>query len=98
MAWHGIDSRHGLIIDERHRNQPNKSKLALYKPLLHFYSQLYMSNKMEHFSYKCGCGVCWHTLIEVFKKKNWLGLQINSFGLMLLGHIMLFKTVIPLRS
>ena len=44
----GIISRHGLRNESRHRNQPNKSKLALYKPLLHFYShvkQLYTSNK-----------------------------------------------------
>ena len=32
----GIISRHGLTIKAHHRNQPNKSKLALYKPLLHF--------------------------------------------------------------
>ena len=28
----GITSMHGLIIKTCHRNQPNKSKLALYKP------------------------------------------------------------------
>ena len=30
----GIASMHGLKIDGHRRNQPNKSKLALYKPLL----------------------------------------------------------------
>ena len=36
----GIDSRCVLRIEVRHRNQPYKNKLALYKPLLHFYSHL----------------------------------------------------------
>ena len=27
----GIDSRHGLIIEAHHRNQPYKTKLVLYK-------------------------------------------------------------------
>ena len=35
-----IVNRHGLTIEACHRNQPNKSKLALHKPLLHFNSQL----------------------------------------------------------
>ena len=53
----GIVSRHGITIEVCCRNQPNKRKLALYKPLFHFYShlkQLYMSNKTERFSYKVG--------------------------------------------
>ena len=32
VAVVGIDIRHGLIIKEHHRNQPNKSKLVLCKP------------------------------------------------------------------
>ena len=68
--------RHGLTIEVLCRNQPNKSKVALNKPLLHFYSnlkQLYTSNKKERFSYKDGCGICGHTRIEVIKKSR-LGL------------------------
>ena len=54
----GIDNRRGLRIEVRHRTQPNKSKLALYKPILYFYcKKLYMSNKTEHFSYNDGCGM-----------------------------------------
>ena len=35
---------HGLNIDTHYRNKPNKSKLALYKPLIHFNShQMYIS-------------------------------------------------------
>ena len=71
-AIFGINSRRGLRIEACHRNQPNKSKVALYKPLLHFYShlkQLYISNKMEWFSYKGECGVCGRTCIQVFKRK-----------------------------
>ena len=72
----GIVSRCGLRIEARRRNQPNKSKLALYKPLLHFYShlkQLYMSNKTERFSYKGGCVVRGRTHIEVNKRRAGLG-------------------------
>ena len=72
----GIVSRRGLTIEVRCRNQPNKRKLALYKPLLHFYShlkQLYISNKTEQFSYKGRCGVCGYACIETFKRKAGLG-------------------------
>ena len=71
-----IVTRHGLRIEVHHRNQPNKSKLALYKPLLHFYShlkQLYISNKMERFSYKGGCGVLGCICIKAFRRKACLG-------------------------
>ena len=50
-----IVSRRGLRIGARHTNQLNKSKLALYKPLLRLYSHLkqpYISNKTKSFSYK----------------------------------------------
>ena len=63
-----IISRCGLRNEAHHRNQPNKSELALYKPLLHFSShlkQLYMSNKTERFNYKDGCGMRERTRIEV---------------------------------
>ena len=36
----GILSRCGLTVEEGHRNQSNKSKLAWYKPFLHFNSHL----------------------------------------------------------
>ena len=68
-----IVSRHGLRNEVLCRNQHNKSKLALYKPLLDFYSQLYISNKTECFSYKCGCGVHELTCIEAFKRRAGLG-------------------------
>ena len=72
----GIVSRCGLRIESRCRNQPNKSKLSLYKPLLCLYSHLkqpYISNKMKHFSYKGGCGVHGRTRIEMFKRRAGLG-------------------------
>ena len=31
--------------------------------------QLYVNNKMEHFNYKDGCGVCGCLCIEAFKKE-----------------------------
>ena len=75
-AIDGIVSRRGLRNKAHHRNQPNKSKLALYKPLLHFYShlkQLYINNRTEHFSYKGGYGVQGHTYIEGIKRRADLG-------------------------
>ena len=72
----GIISRRGLRNEACHRNQPNKSKLALYKALVHFYShlkQLYMSNKTEHYSYKGGHHVHARTRIEAIKRRAGLG-------------------------
>ena len=65
-----IVSRRGLRIGARRRNQPNKSKLALYKPLLRLYSHLkqpYISNKTKCFSYKGGRGV--RACIEAFQRR-----------------------------
>ena len=72
----GIVSRRGLRIEARHRNQPNKSKLALYKPLLRLYSHLkqpYISNKTKPFSYKGVLGVHERAHIEAFKRRAGLG-------------------------
>ena len=51
-----IISRHYLGIEACRINQPDKTNLVLYKPLIKLYGhlkQLYISNKTEHFSYKC---------------------------------------------
>ena len=72
----GIISSHGLRNEARCRKQPNMSKQALYKPLLHFYShfeQLYMSNKTERFCYKGGCGMRGCTRIKVINRRAGLG-------------------------
>ena len=71
-----IVSRCGLRIEARRRNQANKSKLALYKPLLHLYSHLKqppISKRTKRFSYKGGCGMCGRTRIEAFKRRAGLG-------------------------
>ena len=82
----GIVSRHGLRIEMHCRSQPNKS---------YFYSQLYISNKMERLSYKGVCGVCGSTHIEAFKEEvAWA----TDKRLRVISNIMLFKTVIPLRN
>ena len=67
----GIVSRRGLTIKARCRNQPNKSKLALYKPLLHYshLKQPYISNKTKRFSYKGGRGVRGRGRIEAFQRR-----------------------------
>ena len=58
----------GVRIEACHRNQPCKTKLSLYKPLLSLTQQLYISNKTECFSYRGGCGVCGRgTHTEVLK-------------------------------
>ena len=71
-----IINGHGLGIGMHHRHYYNKSLLALYKVLIQCnsrYKQLYSSNKMEHFSYKDGCGIreCMH--IKAFKRRTGLG-------------------------
>ena len=91
-----IVSRRSLRIEVRCRNQPNKSKLALYKPLLCLYSHLkqpYISNKTKRFSYKGGCGVRGHTRI-LKEELAWATYK----WLRVISNIMLFKTVIPLRN
>ena len=94
-----IISRGGLRIEARHTNQPNKSKLVLYKPLLHLYSPLkqpYISNKMKRFSYKGGRGVCVgiHILRRLKEELAWTTYK----RLRVISNIMLFKTVIPLGN
>ena len=67
----------------RQRNQPNKSKLVLYKLLLYCNSclkQLYVSNKTERFSNKDGCGIHGYTHIEVFKGRAGLGYRKTALG------------------
>ena len=52
-----------------HRNQPDKSKLALYNQLLShclFKTAVALSNKMERFSYKGRCGM---TNIGMFEEE-----------------------------
>ena len=93
-----IISRRGLAIKAHCRNQPNKSKLALYKPLLHFYShlkQLYISNKTEYFSYKGVCGVSVSVCVSKHLKEEltWA----TDKQLQVISN-MLFKIVTPLRN
>ena len=67
-----IISRRGLRIGACRRNQPNKSKLSLYKPLVRLYSHLkqpYISNKTKRFSYKGGRGVRGRARIEEFQRR-----------------------------
>ena len=90
-----IIGRRGLRNEAHHRNQRNKSKLALYKSLIHFYShlkQLYMSNKTEYLSYRGGCGMRGHNVSrQLTEELAWA--TDNQCQV-----IMLFKTVIPLRN
>ena len=59
----------GFGIDTCHGNQPDNTKLALYKALIYSNShqkQLYLSNKTQHFSYEGGCNVQECTHIKMF--------------------------------
>ena len=48
--------KRSLRIEAHHRNQPNNTKLMLYKSLLLY---LFTRNKINKcFSYKGGCGIC----------------------------------------
>ena len=61
--------------------------------LLQSFKQLYISNKMEHFSYKGTCGIHWRMHIKIKEQLAWAAdkrLQITSN--------MLFKTVILIRN
>ena len=95
-----IVSRHCLRIKARCRNQPNKSKLLMYKPFLCLYSHLsqpYISNKMKRFSYKNGCqGVCMGVHVSRHLKEE-LGWSIDK-RLRVVINKMLLKIDIPLRN
>ena len=65
-----IGSGCGLTIGALRRNQPNKSKLVLYKLLLSRFKQLYTSSKTEHFSYKDGCGRHGHRTLIMYLKEE----------------------------
>ena len=54
-----------------------------------------MSNKMECFGYKGGCGIRECMCIKRFKRRVGLGYWINGFGLLIIQ--MLLKRVKPLR-
>ena len=69
-----VISRHGLSIDTCHRNQHNKSKLALHRALIHINSHLKLlcictCNKTEHFRYEGGYDVHGCICIEALKRK-----------------------------
>ena len=94
----GIISRRGLRIEGRRRNQPNKSKLSLYKPLLCLCSHLkqpYISNKTKRFSHK-GVWVCVDVHVSKRLEEELVWATYKRFQV--ISNIMLFKTVIPLRN
>ena len=57
---------------------------------------MYISNKIEHFSYKDGCGICGHHMrIEAFKR---MLVQATLWVISNKEYIILFKTVVSLRK
>ena len=67
-----VISRHGPRIKAQSRSQPNKSKLALFKPQ-------YISNRAECFSQKGQCDICGHIHIEAFRRGADLGCRKMAF-------------------
>ena len=62
MTLVDITDGHGLSNEARHEFLPKKSKVMLYLPFVSQYkafNQLYITNKMVHFSFKVGvpCGL-----------------------------------------
>ena len=58
-----VANSHGFRTKTYCRNQPNKTRLALYKPLLSLL-KVYVSNKTVHFSLKVGVA-CMYQGVEV---------------------------------
>ena len=72
----------GISIYTRHGNYPNKSKLALHKPLLYYNNQLkqlYLSDKAKGFNYNSG--FVWRRRIEPFKRTAGLGYRYVAAAL-----------------
>ena len=59
-----------LRIEGHCRNQPYRTMLVLYKPLLSLeesFKELCIHNKMKHFGYESGCGI--HDVARHLKEK-----------------------------
>ena len=67
-----IGGGHGLRIEVRHSNQPNKSKLLLYSYCFHLKTSPQIA-RQGTLVIKGGCGVRGHMHIKVFKRKAGLG-------------------------
>ena len=67
----------------------------LYKHCNSCYKQLCLSDKMEHLSYKGGCGICEHTCIQTLKEE--LACAIDKWHKVISNKI-LVETTIPLRN
>ena len=86
VAIVGVNSGRGPRTVVRHRNQPIESKPALYKPLLHFRSNLKTAAHKQQGGVLQSQKWVWHVLAHTYQgiqKKRWLGLQINVPGLLL---------------
>ena len=80
----GISSGRGPRTVVHRRNQPIKSKPALYKPLLHFHSHLKAAVHKQQDGVLQSQRRVWHLLAHTYQdiqKKRWLGPQINVSGL-----------------
>ena len=78
-----IVSRRGLRIGVHRKNQPNKSKLVLYKPLLRLHSHLkqpYISNKTKRFSCKGERSMHGRAHIEAFQRRAGLAYIYMASG------------------
>ena len=81
----GISSGRSPRTAVHHRNQPIKSKPALYKPLLHFHSNLKTAVHKQQGGVLQSQRWVWHVLTHTYQgiqKRSWLGPQINISGLL----------------
>ena len=95
-----IISRHSLVIEAHCRNQPSKSKLALHKPLLHFYShlkQLHVHKVTRQSTSVIKVGVACVGGCVLRQLKEELAWATDKW-VWVISKILLFKTVIPLRN
>ena len=83
----GISSGRGHRTVVHHRNQPVKSKPALYKPLLHIHSHLKTAVHKQQGGVLQSQSWVWQVLAHTYQgiqKKRWLGPQINVSGLLVI--------------
>ena len=92
-----ISRKCGLRIEVHHRNQPCKTKLFLYKPLLHIYShskQLYIHAYVTRWNASViEVGVV-RISILLKEKVAWA----TDKWIRIISNIMLYKTVMTLRN
>ena len=100
LLYDSIVSGHGFYTHACHTNQPNKSKPALYKPLIHMYSHAIKTfvtcikdNALQ--LYRWVWCVCVGIILVLMCLKEELAWATDKW-LWVISIIMLFRTIITL--